>query len=339
MSVSASRLHEKAFVVDGLCHSKLGAPLFARMRAGGVTAMNWTAVDVELLHGLDLALQDLVRARNIIDRNPEHLQLGDSLKAIEEAKATGKTAIILGLQSPKPIDDNLAYIRVLKEMGIRIFQLTYNERCYLGDGCTEPKKSGLSQFGIAAVHELNRLGILIDLSHCGWATTAEAIEVSAKPVAITHSNPFRLCPSPRNKPDEIIQALAKKGGVFGICAWSPISYRDPAKRPTLTDLVDAVAYVADLVGDTEHVGIGTDHGEDAYTRDQWECAWGARGLYPSVTGTLGEWYGFDTRSVQGMESISCFPRLTEALLTRGFSDSAVLGILGANFMRLFGEVW
>lgn len=339
MPGDASRLHENAIVVDGLCHSKLGAPLFARMRAGGVTAMNLTAVDVELLHGLDLALQDLVRVRNIIEQNPEHLQLGDSVNAIEEAKAKGRTAIILGLQSPRPIEDNLAYIRVLREMGVRIFQLTYNERCYLGDGCTEPKDSGLSRFGIAAIGEMNRLGMLIDLSHCGWATTAEAIEISVKPVAITHSNPYSLCPSPRNKPDEIIRALAKKGGVFGICAWSPISYRDPARRPTLNDMVDAVAYVADLVGDTEHVGIGTDHGEDAYTREQWEAAWGARGLYPSVTGTVGAWYGFDTRSVEGLENVSYFPRLTEALLARRFSEDAVLGILGGNFVRLLREVW
>ncbi|MEA2526897.1 MAG: rane dipeptidase [Thermomicrobiales bacterium] len=336
VSERAAALHQKAIVIDALTTSLINANQADRMRRGGLTATNHTAA----YYTLDFAdaVADIVRVRRQIEARPNDFTLVSSVADIESAKTEGKAAIILGLQNARPIADRLEFVDALHALGVRVIQLTYNERNYVADGCTEPSDAGLSQFGRQLVGEFNRQGILIDLSHCGYRTTRETIEASECPVAITHANPLALSPSPRNKPDDILKSLAERGGVLGLCTWTPMSHRGNGRRPLLADLLDMIEYAVDLIG-VDHVGVGTDHGEDVYIQADWERKWGPNGLYPNVTGGLGDWYGFNARYVDGLHSAALFPNLTEGLLQRGYADDDVLKIVGGNFLRLFRETW
>ena len=332
----AAALHRRAIVIDALTTSRLTPEQAERMRLGGVTATNHTAAYFS--HDFEDAVADIVSVRRLLEARPDDYLLVEAADDIETAKAEGKAAIVLGLQNARPVGDRLEFASVLHALGIRIIQLTYNERNLVADGCTEPGDAGLSRFGRDLIEELNRLGVLIDLSHCGYRTTREAIAASGRPVAITHANPLALSSSPRNKPDDILNALAERGGVLGLCAWSPLAHRGSGRRPRLADLLDMIDYAVDLIG-ADHVGVGTDHGEGVYTRAEWERKWGRTGLYPEVTGALGDWYGFDARYVEGLHSAALFPNLTDGLLGRGYADADVLKIVGGNFLRLFRDTW
>ncbi len=336
VSERAAALHQSAMVIDALTTSLLTPDQAERMRAGGVSATNYTSAYFS--HHFADAVVDIAAVRRAVLSNPEDYRLVLTAHDLDEAKAAGKPAVILGLQNALPIEDRLEFADVLYELGIRIIQLTYNERNLIGDGCTEPGNAGLSRFGREVIGRLNQLGILIDLSHCGYRTTMETIQASERPVAITHSNPLALSPSPRNKPDEILKALAERGGVVGVCVWSPMAHRGLGRRPSLEDVIDMIEYIVDLIG-IDHVGIGTDHGEGVYKAEEWEAKWGAAGLYPEVTSGLGSWYGFNARYAEGLHSAALFPNLTDGLLARGYADADVLKILGGNFYQLLLDTW
>lgn len=334
----ARAVHENAIIVDGLVYS---VRLFTkeqleRFHAGSVTAVNWTAVRFN--HDLPAAMLDLAGAlQRLTDMSDSYTTIR-SVDDIRLTKRNGKVGIILGLQNAQPLQDRIEFVRLFHALGVRIIQLTYNERNLVGDGCLEPADAGLSRFGHEVVRTMNRVGILVDLSHCGLRTTREAIDLSERPVAITHANPSAVVPNPRNKPDEILRALAARGGVAGMCAWSPMAARPHRGRPTLEEFLDILEYAVGLIG-IDHVGIGTDLGESTKTREEWDQTWGPQGLYPEVTGALGSWYGFHAQHVEGLDSTASMMNLTEGLLRRGYGDADVRKILGGNFLRLFGEVW
>jgi membrane dipeptidase len=181
---------------------------------------------------------------------------------------------------------------------------------------------------------MNRLGLVIDLSHCGPQTTLDAIRCSAAPVLCTHANPLALCPSPRNKSDEIIKELAARGGVIGAAAWAPILHRGTRKRPKLSDLADCIDHVVRLVG-PDHAGVGSDLCDDLTpTPESWEPSYGPTGSFPEVTAKLGDWYRFDTNMAEGLDTIAQMPILIAAVRSR--YDSALANkILGLNVLRVF----
>jgi membrane dipeptidase len=231
----------------------------------------------------------------------------------------------------------LGYIKLLHKLGVRIIQLTYNDRNLLGDGCIETANGGLSRFGRMVVQEMNRSGMVIDLSHCGEQTTLDSIELSSSPILISHANTRALCPSLRNKSDEVLKALVKNGGVIGVAFWAPMTYKDPNIRPKVNDLLDHIDYLVKNVG-INHVGIGSDLGEGE-SREYYESMFlRGGGLYPEITKDLGEWYGFDTRMVENLDSAVNFPLITEGLIGRGYGEEDVRKILGKNVLRVLNEV-
>src|SRR5215204_5363054 len=132
--------------------------------------------------------------------------------------AAGKTGVILGTQDAAWIDDELLRLEILYDLGLRVVQLTYNNRNLLGDGCTERQQAGLSNFGIRVVKELNRRGIVVDVSHCGAGVTMDALEASEAPVAITHACCAAVAAHPRAKSDSVLRTLAEREGYFGVVA-------------------------------------------------------------------------------------------------------------------------
>jgi membrane dipeptidase len=218
-------------------------------------------------------------------------------------------------------------------------QLTYSRRNLVGDGCNEPTNVGLSLFGRELVQEMNRCGILVDLSHAGTLTALEAIEVSTQPVIISHASVHKLHPNPRNISDELIDAVADSGGVIGLTTFAKLNWDgDPSHPPAFEEYLKAVDYVVQRVG-IEHVGIGTDSEatEGAYPQSvRNEIA----RSFSSRSNPYTDAFGTDAPDqVAGLRGLRDFPLITEALLQRGYQSEDVAKVLGGNFLRVYEAVW
>jgi membrane dipeptidase len=332
----ALALHQDSIVIEGSQSAPMTPEHFARLLQGGIHALNHTAVhNIEAEFAAAAAdIQDLL---DNIKTHSDQLLLVRTSKDILEARAQRKIGVIVGLQNAKPVMHDLRFLRLLHTLGVRSIQLTYNERNVIGDGCVEKANGGLSRFGREVVREMNRLGVVVDLAHCCEQTTLDGIEASELPVAISHSNAKALCPSPRNKSDRVLKALAERNGVIGVAFWAPLAYSDPQHRPGMKEFFAHVDYLVERAG-VDHVGIGSDIGEGE-SRAQYEAMFTrGGGTYPEVTAVLGDWYDFDHRMVEGMESSVVFPQVTEGLLARGYKDEDVRKILGGNWMRVYSQV-
>ncbi len=187
--------------------------------------------------------------------NSDLILLGRSADDIAVAKASGRTAIFLGLQTPMPIEDDLGLVEILHELGIRFMQLTYNNQSLLGSGWMEPVDGGVTRMGREVIAEMNRLGMVIDMSHSGERTTLEAIELSTRPIAVTHANPSWWRETGRNKSAEVLKALGQTGGMLGLSIY-PLHLRDGGAT-TLEDFCAMAAEVAAMIG-VENLGVGSD---------------------------------------------------------------------------------
>ena len=332
---AARRLYEDSIVVDCLNGSALTPNVIERLAASRVTAINLTAVQIG--QDFDGALRDLAQVCETVARHGDVLTLAQEPAEVRRAKTNRRVAVILGMQDAEPIGRDLTRLQTLAALGVRIIQLTHNRQSFVGTGCAE-RDSGLTRFGRAVVAEMNRLGLVIDLAHCGAATTRDAIEASSVPVMCSHSNPNAISRSLRNKDDGLIRALAARGGLLGIATWSPIVYRGNGRRPTLEDVLDCFDHACRVAG-PEHVAIGSDLCEDASpTQEAWAAVYGPGGQYPEITGGLGEWYSLATVNAAGLETITDLPNVPAGLLARGHGTAAVKAMLGENFLRLFERV-
>jgi membrane dipeptidase len=251
---------------------------------------------------------------------------------IERAKRERKLGIIFGCQGlDSKIEGDASLLLIMAKLGQRIVQLTYNERSAIGCGALEPDDTGLTEFGRICIREINECGMVVDLAHAGQITALQAIDFSWKPPIVSHANARTLTDHPRNLRDDVLRALAAKGGVVGITAYAPFCQTKSGTRPTTDDFVSHVAYVADLVG-IDHVAIGTDFFE-AESPIRFERYFRRR--YPAIVGQ----YTIDTVYAQGFERVDDFAVLPEKLRQRGFGNDDVRKILGGNFMRVFGQCW
>ena len=219
-------LHAESIIIDGLNISRWSEAVFEQMSQGGLTAINAT---IAIHEGFRETIGNIAHWHRLFDQYRSMITPVQSVDDIRRAKREKKVGVIFGFQSTDPIERDLYLLSVFKELGVRIIQLTYNERNYIGDGCLERTDCGLSLFGLEVIEEMNRLGILIDLSHTGYRTAMETIEASKQPVVFTHANPRTLCDHPRNKTDEQIRAVVEKGGLIGPTSfppsWPPVQRR------------------------------------------------------------------------------------------------------------------
>jgi len=260
-----------------------------------------------------------------------------TVKEAREAKEKGKLAYALYFQNSKMILNDLSLLRAFHKLGVRVMQLTYNEQNTLGAGCCETWGSGLTYFGRDAVAEMNRLGVVVDLAHCNDATTLDAIQTSSQPVTISHANTRLISPTPRNKSDEIVKALAEKGGVIGATLFGPCVNLNG--RGKLEDIVRNIRHVVDMVG-ADHVGLGLDFArkfidEGIVAEESVIKQW--RPIRPDVFGS-GSSDVYPPYPV-GLERHTDIINLVAALLEEGFSEQDVRKILGENFLRVYSRVW
>jgi membrane dipeptidase len=262
-------------------------------------------------------------------RNSDVFLLVNSAADMPRAKAEGKIAVIFGQQdadhfrTPKDV-------KAFYELGQRVSQLTYNAQNLLGSGSTERVDGGVTDYGVEIIKAMNDVGMLVDVSHSGDRTTLDAIQLSAVPIAITHSNCRALCEHPRLKTDEAIKALAAKGGVMGISGVRMfIKKADPT---SVEDMVDHIDHVVKLVG-VEHVGIGSDSDLLGYDKMPPAMNKALRDNYKSS-------YAFrDKIDIDGYDTPKRIYNLTEVLVKRGYSDHDIGLILGGNFQRLLTATW
>ena len=275
-------------------------------------------------------LQFLSGYNSLIARHDDWFERVDTPDRLDGIKSSGKVGIILGIQNSEHFRkaDDVDYFYGL---GQRVSQLTYNARTLIGNGSTERRDEGLSDFGVSIVERMNKLGMAVDVSHCGDKTTLDAFEVSKKPVLITHSNCRSLNPNhPRCKTDEAIKAMAAKGGVMGI---TEVRMFVSPKEPTGVDaMLDHFDYVAKLVG-VEHVGVGSDIdllGYDAMPADE----------YKQLKAGYKSTYGFrDKIDLDGYNFAKRPFDLAEGLIRRKYSDANIEATLGGNFRRVLKEIW
>ncbi|MDE2829901.1 MAG: dipeptidase [Gemmatimonadota bacterium] len=333
MSTDARKIYDEAIVIDGLSISNWESDaVFRRLRAGNITAINATVATWENFVQTMAHLSAWMRRFRERD---DILQVKETAD-IYAAKEQGKTGIILSFQNASPIENELDRLGLFLALGVRVIQLTYHETNLLGSGCWERTDGGLSNFGVDAVREMNRLGIVIDLSHVGPKTTMDAIEMSEQPVAITHANARSFCNHPRNKEEDALKLLAEKGGVVGATSYA--HFLPKGFDSTVEDFVDAIDDMVERVG-IDHVAIGTDSTHDQ-PLEFWHYIGSQQGTkFPSTFADGSVPYTELSFQPKGIDSPAEFPNLAEALVNRGYSAEDITRLLGGNWMNLFERVW
>lgn len=309
---------------------------------GGMTVINLTVAHWP--ENFDRGVKKIIHYKKIIDNNSDKFMLIKDIADIKKAKEQKKLGIVLAFQDGVPIEDNIDYLNVYYDMGVRVIQLTYNAQNYIGTGCCELSYGKVTYFGRKVIKRMNELGIAIDLSHCSDPTTIDAIKLSEKPVYITHSSVRNICNAyGRNKTDDQIKILAEKGGVIGICL-SPTFLRRNNETfeilpSTIEDALDHIDYVVNLVG-IDHVAFGSDLVESHIENKTLPASssiihW--RPLRPDVFGK-GTIDRYDPRP-EGLESHLKFINLARGLVMRGYREVDIKKVLGGNVVRILEEIW
>ncbi|MFS0738324.1 membrane dipeptidase [Sphingomonas sp. 1P06PA] len=312
---------------------------WAEIRASGATAFHFTMGEVgnEKDGGWLDTLKSFGQIGGFLDPNADRFMLARSAADIRAAKAAGKIAIIYGLQDTAMVGADLDRLAVLKGLGVRIVQLTYNLRNLSGDGALEPAQSGLSRLGRRTIERIEAEKLLLDLSHGGRRTIAEAVAAAKRPPIISHTGCRALHDNPRNVDDASLKAVANKGGVIGIY-WMPFLVANG--KPTGADLVRHMDHVVKLCGE-DHVAIGTDGNlsktviddkararQKKFYEDRTARGIAAPGEGPDIFNIVTEWDG-----------PMRFRKLADGLAAAGWSSARIEKALGGNLMRLYADVW
>jgi len=322
----AGTLHDDAIVIDGLIIANFSREVFLDMRRGGLTAANCTCSVWEGFRG---SMDNIVRWQRWFRENDDLILPVRNAADIERAKREDKTGIILGWQNLSGIEDRIGYLGLFKQLGVGVMQIAYNTQNLVGSGCYESRDGGLSDYGRAVIDEMNRVGILCDLSHVGARTSEEVIRQSKRPVAYTHVLPAGLKAHPRNKSDAELRFIIDRGGFVGVTMFPPFLAQGSAA--TVEDFVAAIDYVGNIAG-WERIGIGTD-----FTQDQGPdffehiCRDKGRGRQVVSFGEI--------VNPAGLRTIGEFPNLTAAMERRGWPEARIRAVIGGNWLRFLADAW
>ena len=324
--MKSADLHQELTVFDGLIVADFGRQVFEDMRLGGLTAANCTCC---IWEGFRDTMNNVVRWKRWLREHSDLITQVYTAADIARAKREGKTGIALGWQNLTGIEDQIGYLELFKQLGVGIMQIAYNTQNLVGTGCYESRDAGLSDFGHEVIAEMNRLGILCDLSHVGARTSEDVIRVSKQPCAYTHCLPAALKPHPRNKSDEQLRFIVERGGFVGVTMFPPFLKRGTAA--TVDDYVEAMEHVINLCGE-DQVGFGTDFTQ-GYGRDFFDWITHDKGYARKLTE-----FG-DIVNPAGMREIKDYPNLTAAMDRRGWNETRIRKVMGENWVRLLQEVW
>jgi len=320
----------KPYRIDATQYANWSEKIFRQMREGGLDAFHVTIAYHE-------DFREVVR--NIADWNlrfQHHADLimqGLTSDDVRRARETGRTAIFFGFQTPAPIEADIGLVEICHTLGARFMQLTYNNQSLLATGCYEADDTGITRMGKQVIAEMNRVGLVVDMSHSANRSTLEAIDLSQRPIAITHANPSAWHPARRNKPDEVLKALAQRGGMLGFSFYP--HHLKGGSDCSLQEFCEMAARTAELIG-VDHIGIGSDLCQD---QPDSIVEWMRVGRWTREI-DYGEGSadnaGFPPQPAWFKDS-SDFGGIEEGLRAVGFSAKEAGAIMGENWLRFFDE--
>ena len=340
VSAEAAKLYRDAFILDGNALASIGLlptrksqdKIVKAIRESGVTTVKVTLAGAT--GGFDAAVADIAATDQLIEKRGDLFLQIRTAADFDRARTEKKLGIIYSFESAAMLEDKVDRIEVFRGLGVRVMQLTYNRRTPLGCGCLDGDTDGLTDLGRQAIAKMNELGVAVDLSHSNTKTTADGIAASTKPPMITHAGCRAVYQHPRNKEDRELKALADKGGVVGIYML-PYLTASP-KQPMRDDYLQHLEHALKVCGE-DHVGIGSDVSfsqvDDNDLADMKQSAEKRKADGVAAPGEDRPPYIPDLNTPRKMELIA------DALLKRGHKAAVVEKILGANFRRVFGEIW
>lgn len=315
-------------LIDGLQYCNWSEKIFRELNAGGVTAIHVTICYHENFRE---TIANIGQWNRWFQDFPDLICPAHTAADVRRAKQAGRTAVIFGFQNPSPIEDDLSLVEIWHQLGARFMQLSYNNQSLLATGCYEAEDPGITRMGREVIREMNRVGLVIDMSHSAERSTLEAIELSSRPIAITHANPASWHEVPRNKSDAVLKALGQSGGMLGFSLY-PLHLKG-GSGCTLSSFCEMVARTAELMG-VERIGIGSDLCQDQpdsvvewmrvgrWTRD----SRGASGpLGAAVFPPQPDWFRNNTQ----------FANIAAGLAGVGFSEQDIDRIMGGNWLDFF----
>jgi microsomal dipeptidase-like Zn-dependent dipeptidase len=310
--------------IDGLQYCNWSREIFLQMQTGGLTAVHATVSYHESFHQ---TVRRLVDWRARFREHEDLILLARNWDDVERARASKRTAILLGLQTPMAIEDDLGLIEILFDLGVRFMQLTYNNQSLLGCGWMEREDSGVTRMGREAIAEMNRVGMAIDLAHAGERTALEAIELSRRPVVISHANPRWLNDTARNVSKTVLKALKAQGGLLGLSLY-PL-HLPQGGETTLRQFGEMAVEAAQIIG-VEHLGVGSDLCQsqpDSVVRWMREGRWTRVKDETVMLPPQLKWFG----------SNADFPALADGLVAVGFEATEIGSVLGGSWRKFIAS--
>ena len=314
--------------IDCLQYCNWSEKIFRQMREGGVDAVHVTIAYHEMFREM---VANVEQWNGWFERHSNLIFAGRTGDDVRQARSEGRTAIFFGFQNPSPIEDDIGLVEICHMLGARFMQLTYNNQSLLATGCYESEDTGITRMGRAVIAEMNRVGLVIDMSHSAERSTLDAIEVSSRPIAITHANPSFWHPARRNKSDDVLKALGESGGMLGFSLY-PHHLKD-GTNCTLDSFCEMIARTAELMG-VSQIGIGSDLCQD---QPDSVVEWMR----------LGRWtkdidYGEGSAANAGFPPMPSwfqdnrhFDAIATGLHKQGFSQADVAGIMGDNWLNFY----
>lgn len=330
VSFETGLIDKDAPLIDGLQYANWSEKIFRQMRDGDVAAVHATITYHENFRETVLNIE---RWNRMFEQYPDLIMHGRFADDIELAQQTGRTAIFFGSQNPSCMEDDIGLVEILHTLGMRFMQLTYNNQSLLASGCYEAVDNGISRMGREVIAEMNRVGLVIDMSHSGERSTLEAIELSTRPIAITHANPASWHPAGRNKSDVVLEALAETGGMLGFSMYP--HHLENGSDCTLQSYCGMICRTAGLMG-IDRIGIGTDLCQDQPDSVvQWmrEGRWTKSVDYGEGNATapgfpdMPEWFS-DNRH---------FGAIAKGLKNEGMNSADITAVMGGNWLRFFKD--
>jgi microsomal dipeptidase-like Zn-dependent dipeptidase len=317
-------------IVDNLQYANWSEKVFRQMREGGVDAVHVTISYHENFRETVLNFEQWNRW---FEQYPDLIMKGLWAGDIDRAKDSNRTAIFFGFQNPSPIEDDIGLVEIVHTLGARFMQLTYNNQSLLATGCYEAEDIGITRMGRQVIKEMNRVGLVVDMSHSADRSTIEAAELSERPIAITHANPHAWHPALRNKRHEVLKAVTDAGGMLGVSLY-PHHLKDKSDC-TLQSFCEMIARAADSYG-VHSLGIGSDLCQD---QPDSVVEWMRVGRWSKEID-----YGEGSASAPGFPPMPTwfqdnrdFGNIAEGLAQTGLSQSEVNGIMGENWHRFYKE--
>lgn len=317
-------------IVDNLQYANWSEKIFRQMREGGVDAVHVTISYHENFRETVLNFEQWNRW---FEQYPDLIMKGLWAEDIDRARETVRTAIFFGFQNPSPIEDDIGLVEIAHTLGARFMQLTYNNQSLLATGCYEAEDPGITRMGRQVIKEMNRVGLVVDMSHSADRSTIEAAELSERPIAITHANPHAWHPALRNKRHEVLKAVTDAGGMLGVSLY-PHHLKDKSDC-TLQSFCEMIARAADSYG-VHSLGIGSDLCQD---QPDSVVEWMRVGRWSKEID-----YGEGSASAPGFPPMPSwfqdnrdFGNIADGLAQTGLSQSEVNGIMGENWHRFYKE--